>query len=401
MLSKRDFVLRLVSLACLAQPSLQQACALSYSQCGGAGYTGGTCCPTGWSCQTQNSYYAQCLSGTPTSSTGSVVWTGPSSTSTSPSTRTTPYRTSTTFLTGEAISTHTQLPYTTLECGNADCGSGTIFPDITTVNNSMPWHYSVSAFEPVLFRPSQADKMSRTAIHPFRRNPRWRVRVWLVRHVHNRQRLGHRLGRRLCPVLHVYPDMCADPANSTLRGNFAAPNGDYYTQFWPMLPSLSVGEEQDNYLSGGEGSALSCCPCEANPKSCCGPSVDQCQEVDAFTYGCPLPSGSIHLDLSDVAMSMTRAQAGVLAEGVIPTQYKRDGRADCQRARCHELDRTGIGNPGVLVYQHGDTVHSALSWKYGKWSEIVMLQGSAECASNSELRLHSLHCSVLGSVNNE
>jgi hypothetical protein len=52
-----------------------------------------------------------------------------------------------------------------------------------------------------------------------------------------------------------------------------------------------------------------------------GPSLDQCSEVDDFTYGCPLPPGSIHLDLSDVAM--TRAQAGVLAEGVIPTQYKR------------------------------------------------------------------------------
>lgn len=34
------------------------------SQCGGVGYTGATCCPTGWSCQTQDSYYAQCLSGT-------------------------------------------------------------------------------------------------------------------------------------------------------------------------------------------------------------------------------------------------------------------------------------------------------------------------------------------------
>jgi hypothetical protein len=52
-----------------------------------------------------------------------------------------------------------------------------------------------------------------------------------------------------------------------------------------------------------------------------GPGVDQCQEVSDFTYGCPLPNGSIHLDLSDVAM--TRAQAGTLAEGVIPTQYKR------------------------------------------------------------------------------
>ena len=49
--------------------------------------------------------------------------------------------------------------------------------------------------------------------------------------------------------------------------------------------------------------------------------MDQCQEVSDFTYGCPLPDGSIHLDLSDVAM--TRAQAGTLVEGVIPTQYTR------------------------------------------------------------------------------
>ena len=27
-----------------------------------------------------------------------------------------------------------------------------------------------------------------------------------------------------------YPSLCQDPTNSTLRGNFAAPNGDYYTQ---------------------------------------------------------------------------------------------------------------------------------------------------------------------------
>jgi expansin (peptidoglycan-binding protein) len=53
-----------------------------------------------------------------------------------------------------------------------------------------------------------------------------------------------------------------------------------------------------------------------------GPGVDQCQQIeDIFTYGCPLPNGSIHLDLSDVAMQ--RAQAGTLVEGVIPTQYRR------------------------------------------------------------------------------
>jgi hypothetical protein len=28
----------------------------------------------------------------------------------------------------------------------------------------------------------------------------------------------------------AYPLLCQDPANVTLRGNFAAPNGDYFTQ---------------------------------------------------------------------------------------------------------------------------------------------------------------------------
>jgi hypothetical protein len=28
----------------------------------------------------------------------------------------------------------------------------------------------------------------------------------------------------------AYPLLCQDPSNVTLRGNFAAPNGDYYTQ---------------------------------------------------------------------------------------------------------------------------------------------------------------------------
>lgn len=65
---------------------------------------------------------------------------------------------------------------------------------------------------------------------------------------------------------------------------------------------------------------MNCRP-DSNMINIGGPGVDQCQEVSDFTYGCPLPNGSIHLDLSDVAM--TRAQAGTIVEGVIPTQYKR------------------------------------------------------------------------------
>jgi hypothetical protein len=107
----------------------------------------------------------------------------------------------------------------------------------------------------------------------------------------------------------AYPLLCQDPGstNLTMRGNFAAPNGDYYTQvshscffledqnltilqFWPSLPG-----DLDNYLSCGEcfeliqtypnGSDYSVgdvgytppiilevvdsCPCDANSKWCC------------------------------------------------------------------------------------------------------------------------------------
>ena len=45
----------------------------------------------------------------------------------------------------------------------------------------------------------------------------------------------------------AYPDLCKDPSGITLRGNFAAPQGNYYTQFWSSLPG-----DLDNYLSCGE-----------------------------------------------------------------------------------------------------------------------------------------------------
>ena len=52
-----------------------------------------------------------------------------------------------------------------------------------------------------------------------------------------------------------------------------------------------------------------------------GPGADHCGEID-FTYGCPLPADSIHLDLSDIAMGRLQGN-GSLQAGVIPTQYKR------------------------------------------------------------------------------
>ena len=158
----------------------------------------------------------------------------------------------------------------------------------------------------------------------------------------------------------AHPDLCSDPDNITLRGNFAAPDGSYYTQFWPSLPG-----DNDNYLSCGECFQLvrtkndgtdyqlgetgytppialqiiDSCPCAANPKWCCGSGRDHCGEVSDFKYGCPLPPAppvppldhdplpneSLHLDLSDIAMSrlQTGDPTGQMIDGVVPTRYRR------------------------------------------------------------------------------
>jgi hypothetical protein len=157
-----------------------------------------------------------------------------------------------------------------------------------------------------------------------------------------------------------YPDLCKDPSGVSLRGNFAAPQGNYYTQFWSSLPG-----DLDNYLSCGEcfvlertqndGTELQSgaggytppivlqvadsCPCSANSKWCCGSGRDHCGEVEGtFKYGCPLPPSpplppdhdpqrneSIHFDLSDIAMArlQTGDPNGNINDGVIPTKYRR------------------------------------------------------------------------------
>jgi len=143
-----------------------------------------------------------------------------------------------------------------------------------------------------------------------------------------------------------YPDLCEDPTDTklSLRGNFIAPNGNFYTQFWSSLPG-----DYDNYLSCGEcyeleitkedgslypegekrseniiAQIVDSCPCSANAKWCCGSGIDHCSEVD-FKYGCPIPEDSVHFDLSDIAMTrlqMNDPNVGMV-EGVIPIRYKR------------------------------------------------------------------------------
>lgn len=150
----------------------------------------------------------------------------------------------------------------------------------------------------------------------------------------------------LCgPFCKVYPSLCKNPEGWSFRGNFAAPQGNYYTQTWPVLDDdeynyLSCGEcfevyrtkdDGSDYQPGEKGyqppillSIIDSCPCGANPKWCCG-AEDQCEEASHLKYGCPLPKDSIHLDLSDVAM--TRLQSGKhdgeRETGIIPTKYRR------------------------------------------------------------------------------
>jgi hypothetical protein len=158
----------------------------------------------------------------------------------------------------------------------------------------------------------------------------------------------------------AYPDLCKDPSGNTLRGNWGAPQGNYYTQFWPSLPG-----DRDNYLSCGECFEIvrtqkdgtdyqpgesgytppiilqvaDSCPCAANSKWCCGSGRDHCYEVADFKYGCqlppappnppadrdPLPNESMHIDLCDIAMArlQTGDANGNMVDGVIPIKYRR------------------------------------------------------------------------------
>jgi len=152
---------------------------------------------------------------------------------------------------------------------------------------------------------------------------------------------------KLCDAFcKAYPSLCQDPEGITYRGNYAAPQGNYYTQFWGALEG-----DQDNYLSCGECfelykvkesgseykpgekgyqppvllSLIDSCPCTANTKWCCSSKWDRCQDIKDWKYGCPIPKDSIHLDLSDVAMARLQngAPFGNMENGVIPNKYRR------------------------------------------------------------------------------
>lgn len=73
----------LVATFLFASRGAASGCSASYGQCGGTGWTGATCCATGFSCQYSNDYFSQCrpyVGNSACSSTygqcGGIGWTG-------------------------------------------------------------------------------------------------------------------------------------------------------------------------------------------------------------------------------------------------------------------------------------------------------------------------------------
>ncbi|KAJ3133056.1 hypothetical protein HK100_004710 [Physocladia obscura] len=344
------------------------SCAGGYLQCGGSGWTGATCCIAGYTCAPQgtNLYYYQCIP--------SSLVTASTTTATGPTTSAIPPQTgvfSTTTTLGFATRTQGQYPSPSSNpCGaweltsdnvcvprycsnnneSTDCSgcggdnstlcvspisetakSGDIYNVTITVVEEGWWHYSRSTH--------------------YGNTPAGACGFGLYGLCSSAVNLTAANLEDTCgPFCAAYPDLCKDPSGTTLRGNYAAPNGNYYTQFKSYLGD-NAGNDLDNYLSCGECFELiltkadgtdyaigetgytppitfeisDSCPCAPNAKWCCGPGSDHCGEVSDFKYGCPLPEGSWHFDLGDFAMARLQSGSptGDIVAGVIPTRYQR------------------------------------------------------------------------------
>ncbi|KAH8899870.1 putative cellulose 1, 4-beta-cellobiosidase II precursor [Thozetella sp. PMI_491] len=74
MAAKLSFLLvaSLSTVALAAPLEERQSCGAAWAQCGGIGFSGATCCVSGYYCSKQNDYYSQCIPGTASSSSSTV-----------------------------------------------------------------------------------------------------------------------------------------------------------------------------------------------------------------------------------------------------------------------------------------------------------------------------------------
>ncbi|KAK3325110.1 1, 4-beta cellobiohydrolase [Apodospora peruviana] len=107
MAAKRILLAAALTATTLAAPVLEerQSCASVWSQCGGIGFTGSTCCAAGNYCYAQNPYYSQCLPGTATTTAGATTTTTTSKTSSTSTSTTSKASSTSTTTNGGAITT--------------------------------------------------------------------------------------------------------------------------------------------------------------------------------------------------------------------------------------------------------------------------------------------------------
>jgi len=86
---------------------------------------------------------------------------------------------------------------------------------------------------------------------PFRAYLRWGLRIRSLWALHHRLHFTDPTLQGQCTTFCKTYRIFASTRYISLRGNFAAPDGDYYTQFWPDLPVTMTTIELRRMLSAG------------------------------------------------------------------------------------------------------------------------------------------------------
>ncbi|KAH8771779.1 glycoside hydrolase family 6 protein [Diaporthe sp. PMI_573] len=99
----------LAGMALAAPVEERQNCGTTYSQCGGIGWSGATCCASGSSCNKVNDYYSQCLPGSAASSSTAAT-TSTTTTTAAPSSTTSRASTTTAGSATTSVKPSTTIP---------------------------------------------------------------------------------------------------------------------------------------------------------------------------------------------------------------------------------------------------------------------------------------------------
>ncbi|KAG8816279.1 hypothetical protein FRC18_001084 [Serendipita sp. 400] len=100
------------------------SCAINYAQCGGQGFTGPTCCQSGWTCTYTNPWYSSCLLPTSTITTSSSYSPPPASSSSS------------------SVNTSVSCAVNYAQCGGQGFTGPTCCPSGWTCTYANPWYSS-------------------------------------------------------------------------------------------------------------------------------------------------------------------------------------------------------------------------------------------------------------------